>query len=141
MTADEALARIAEQQIPETRTAYIWCALGELLLFDYVVRARGYKVLAKWVGERRPVEAALNVQAEWVAAVDLACVWYWKSPACLQRSTVLARLLRRAGIAAEVVIGVQQFPFKSHAWVEVDRIPANERRRVGEAYMQIDRWN
>lgn len=138
MTADEALARIAEQTIPQTRTQYIFLALWELLLFEFVVKLRGYKALASWAGQLRPVCG--GSQAEWVGAVDLACAWYWHSPACLQRSTVLVRLLRRAGIAAEVVIGIQQFPFKSHAWVEVDRIPANERRRVGEVYAEIDRW-
>lgn len=138
MTAGEALARIAEQSIPQARAGDILRALWHLLLFEFVVKIRGYKGLSPWVGKVRAGHR--GTLAEWVGAVDLACVWYWRSPACLQRSTVLARLLRRAGIAAEVVIGIQQFPFKSHAWVVVDGIPANERRRVGEVYSEIDRW-
>ena len=138
MTADEALARIAEQPIPRTQTRYIFMALWELLLFEFVVKFRGYKALAPWTGKVQT--AGLGTLADWAGAVDLACVWYWHSPACLQRSTVLARLLRRTGIAAEVVIGIQQFPFKSHAWVVVDGAPANERRRIGEMYAEIDRW-
>jgi len=138
MTADEALARIAEQTIPQAKTRYILRALWTLLLFEFVARIRGYKALAGWAGMvRTGGEGAL---ADWVCAVEFACVWYIHSPACLQRSTVLARLLRRAGVAAEIVIGVQQFPFKSHAWVVVDDIPVNERKRVGEVYAEIDRW-
>ena len=138
MTRDEALARMEERTIPKARMKFILLGLFELMQFEFVVRLRGYGALARWIGD---VRAGNNASLEeWVGAVDLAAIWYWHSPACLQRSTVLARLLRRAGIAAEVVVGVQQFPFRSHAWVEVDHTPANERRRVGEAYAEIDRW-
>jgi hypothetical protein len=44
---------------------------------------------------------------------------YWKPVRCLQRSIVTARLMRKRGILAEVVIGYRVAPFFSHAWVEV----------------------
>ena len=37
----------------------------------------------------------------------------------MQRSIVTARVMRRRGIPAEVVIGYRPEPFFSHAWVEV----------------------
>lgn len=39
---------------------------------------------------------------------------------CLARSLALYRYLRRAGFAAEHVIGVRRVPFRAHAWVEYD---------------------
>jgi len=53
-------------------------------------------------------------------AVLLATCFYWKPVLCLQRSVCTARLLRRHGIAARLVIGYRPSPFFSHAWVEVD---------------------
>src|SRR5579859_5117437 len=53
-------------------------------------------------------------------AVDLACVFYVKPVLCLQRSAAATVLLRRCGWDARLSIGAQVFPFKSHAWAEVD---------------------
>ena len=73
------------------------------------------------------------------AAVDLACVWYWKHVLCLQRSAATVSLLRREGIAAELVIGAQHMPFKAHAWVEVDGQVVNDRSYTNEMYSVLDR--
>ena len=53
-------------------------------------------------------------------AVLLATCFHWKPVLCLQRSICTARLLRKYGIEARVVIGYRPSPFFSHAWVEVD---------------------
>jgi hypothetical protein len=71
-------------------------------------------------------------------AVDLACIWYWKEVLCLQRSAVTTCLLRRNGIAAQMVIGVQHLPFQAHAWVEVDGTVVNDRSYVREIYSVLD---
>lgn len=73
------------------------------------------------------------------AAVDLACVWYWKQVLCLQRSAATVCLLRRKGVAAELVIGAQHMPFKAHAWVEVDGKVVNDRSYTSEMYSVLDR--
>jgi hypothetical protein len=73
------------------------------------------------------------------AAVDLACIWYYKEALCLQRSVVAACLLRSEGVAAELVLGAQQVPFKAHAWVEVDGRVVNDRSYIGEIYSVLDR--
>jgi prolyl oligopeptidase len=72
------------------------------------------------------------------AAVDLACIWYWKEALCLQRSAATACLLKRYGVAAELVIGVQQMPFKAHAWVEVDGKVVNDKSYTREMYQVLD---
>lgn len=73
------------------------------------------------------------------AAVDMACIWYWKEALCLQRSAATACLLRRYGIPAQVIIGAQQMPFKAHAWVEVDGRVVNDKSYMREMYAVLDR--
>ena len=68
------------------------------------------------------------------AAVDMACIWYFKEALCLQRSAATACLLRKYGVSAHLVIGAQQMPFKAHAWVEVDGRVANDKQYVPEMY-------
>ena len=73
------------------------------------------------------------------AAVDMACIWYWKEALCLQRSAATACFLKRFGIPAQLVIGTQQLPFKAHAWVEVDGRVVNDKPYTPEIYAAIDR--
>jgi len=73
------------------------------------------------------------------SAVDLACIWYWKEVLCLQRSAAATCLLRRHGIAAEMVVGAQQLPFKAHAWVEVGGHVVNDKPYTPEVYAVLDR--
>jgi hypothetical protein len=72
-------------------------------------------------------------------AVNYACVWYPKQALCLQRSFVTTYLLRKHGVAAEMVLGAQKLPFKAHAWVEVDGQAINERSNVQAAYAVWDK--
>ncbi len=72
-------------------------------------------------------------------AVDIACIWYWKQVFCLQRSAATACLLKRYGIPAQLVIGTQQFPFRAHAWVEVDGHVVNDHPYTPEIYTILDR--
>lgn len=72
-------------------------------------------------------------------AVDMACIWYWKEALCLQRSAATACLLKRNGVPAQMVIGIQQMPFKAHAWVEVDGQVVNDKPYTPEMYAVLDR--
>jgi hypothetical protein len=72
-------------------------------------------------------------------AVDLACTFYPRRALCLQRSIATALLMRRHGIQARLVLGARLVPFKAHAWVEVDRIPVNDKPYMREIYQVLDR--
>jgi hypothetical protein len=72
-------------------------------------------------------------------AVNYACLWYPKQALCLQRSFVTTYLLRRRGVAAQMVLGAQKLPFKAHAWVEVDGRAINERSNVQATYAVWDK--
>lgn len=73
------------------------------------------------------------------AAVDMACIWYWKEALCLQRSAATTCLLKRFGVPAQLVIGAQQMPFKAHAWVEVEGRVVNDKPYTPEMYAVLDR--
>jgi len=74
------------------------------------------------------------------AAVDLACIWYWREVLCLQRSVATTCLLREHGVSAQLVIGAQHLPFKAHAWVEVDGRVVNDKQYMTEIYATLDRF-
>lgn len=72
-------------------------------------------------------------------AIDLAAIWYWRQVPCLQRSAAATCLLRRHGVAAEMVIGAQQMPFRAHAWVEVEGQIVNDKPYISELYAVVDK--
>jgi len=113
----------------------------KLIHFDLYL-ARGnfaalYNKVRKYpVAQKSPTpEAVDNISY----AVDMACIWYWKEALCLQRSAALTCLLKRYGAQAQMVIGAQRIPFKSHAWVEVDGRVVNDKPYVSEVYAVLDR--
>jgi hypothetical protein len=73
------------------------------------------------------------------AEMDLACIWYPKQVLCLQRSAATTCLLKQYGIRAQMVIGTQQTPFKSHAWVELDGQVVNDKPYTSEMYSILER--
>jgi len=87
------------------------------------------------LGKKAP---SSDATARICAAVDVACIWYWKEALCLQRSAATACLLKRHGIPAQMVIGARQMPFKAHAWVEVDGRVVNDKPYTAEMYGVLD---
>lgn len=116
----------------------VWRGSAALVAFD-ILRfgtkggfARMHRSVSQWtVSRQSPSEDSVNRVCD---AVNRACVWYPKRVRCLQRSFAITWLLRRCGVHAQMVIGAQKFPFKAHAWVEVDGSAVNERQDVQKIY-------
>jgi Transglutaminase-like superfamily len=113
-----------------------------LILFDHYVGAGDFLALHTKVRTcpstmRMPTPGTVGIV---LSAVDMACIWYWKEVLCLQRSAVTAYLLKRQGVPAQMVIGVQQIPFKAHAWVEVDGAVVNDKLYTPEMYAALERF-
>jgi transglutaminase superfamily protein len=116
--------------------AYMELAYFELYLARGNFAALYEAVRAHPVAKRTPdVLAPEDVSR----AVDLACVFYPKEASCLQRSAAITCLLRRRGVRAQLVLGAQLMPFKSHAWVEVDELVVNDKPYMHEIYGVLDR--
>jgi hypothetical protein len=110
-----------------------------LIHFDLYL-ARGdfqalYEKVAAYPIRKAHAPAAVE---ETCAAVDMACIWYWKQVLCLQRSAATACLLKQQGTAAQMILGAQQMPFKAHAWVEVEGRVVNDKLYMREMYAVLD---
>jgi len=123
-------------------SSLVFRAYCKLIYFDLFLARRDFSELYQEIRScpvgraDEPPDAAERV----CAAVDVACIWYWKEVLCLQRSAATTCLLRASGIPAEMVIGAQQMPFKAHAWVEVGGRVVNDRPSMAEIYAVLDRW-
>jgi hypothetical protein len=116
-------------------------AYWKLIRFDFYLARGNFAALYQNVRKHPigcPVERP-DVTERICAAVDMACIWYWKEVLCLQRSAAAACLLKRHGVPARMMIGAQQMPFKAHAWVEVDGRVVNDKPYMREMYAVLDR--
>jgi len=115
-------------------------AFLRLIQFDWYLVCGDFRGLYEKVQTypigQRPVPA--NAVERICAAVDMACIWYWKEVLCLQRSAATVCLLKRHGVAAQMILGAQQMPFKAHAWVEVDGLVVNDKPYLREMYAVLD---
>ena len=114
-----------------SRTRYVLLtlrALWELARYDLVRVTRGFEYSHQRLAKQKINSLPRDGVTETFVcdAVTLASCFYVKPVLCLQRSLVAARLLKKYGIAAEMVIGYRPVPFTSHAWVEVDGRVVND---------------
>ena len=116
-------------------------ALFQLLFFDLLFLRLNFAALHNQVRSYQLGDSIDTPEAieRICAAVDYASICYFKPVLCLQRSAALACLLKRFGIPAQMVIGVQQRPFKAHAWVEVDNRVVGDKSYTAELYQVLDR--
>lgn len=113
----------------------------QLIRFDLCLASGSFNWLHRTVRSCRVARTTTSQGAieRICSSVDLACIWYWKDVWCLQRSAVTTCLLRRQGVDAAMVIGVQQVPFRAHAWVEVDGKVVNDKPYMRETYSVLER--
>jgi hypothetical protein len=113
----------------------------ELIHFDLYLARGNFAALYSKVRSYQVAKQSLTPDTveKICYAVDMACIWYWKEALCLQRSAALTCLLKRYGVPAQMVIGAQHTPFKSHAWVEVEGCVVNDKPYVSEVYAVLDR--
>jgi hypothetical protein len=118
----------------------ILASFRELLWLEVQLRRRGFSRAyhaVRSLGIRRLSQ--IENYSEVCRAVDIACVLYLKEVPCLQRSAAVVRLLRKRGVHAELVIGVQQWPFRAHAWAEIGGQVVNDKPHVIGDFVVIDR--
>jgi hypothetical protein len=115
-------------------------AYWQLIYFDWHLARKNFAALYEKVRHCPVAKAAevSNVTEKACAAVDMACIWYWKEVLCLQRSAATTCLLKQLGAPAQMMIGAQQMPFKAHAWVEVEGIVVNDKPFMQEIYPPLD---
>jgi Transglutaminase-like superfamily len=116
-------------------------AFWMLVIFNFFLARGNFAALHRRVSRcpiarnTRPKHGADEV----CSAVDLACIWYPKEVLCLQRSAATVCLLRRYGVAAQMVVGASFMPFRAHAWVEVNGRVVSDKAYVSDMYAILDR--
>ena len=125
-----------------TRLRFLWRGWWSLFHCDLVLHIASFKRLHDLVHRHKLQERDLKSTCsigDLCHAMDLACVFYFKRVLCLQRSAATTCLLREYGWAAEMVIGVQMLPFRSHAWVEVNGQIVNDKPYMTDIYRILKR--
>lgn len=120
----------------------LWQAYWELLRLEYFVLRENFGGIHDRVRMARLQNRCLDVaitEDRLCRAIDVAAALYFKNVLCLQRSAAAARLLKKYGFRAEMVIGVQQLPFLAHAWVEVAGRVVNDKPYMTEIYLVLAR--
>jgi hypothetical protein len=109
-------------------------ALWQLARYDLVNVRFGFRRMHRQLASQHVKKRNLLPETQKLVldAVCLAGCFYYKPVLCLQRSVVAARLLRKAGVQARLVIGYRAAPFFSHAWVEVDGRVVNDSQAYKE---------
>jgi hypothetical protein len=107
---------------PYNRTLLAARVMWRLLLFDALLALRGFRSVYRDLSRHNLPAKFRQMEMETVIcrAVTQVSSFYWKPVRCLQRSAVMASVLRIYGIDASVVIGYKPAPLFSHAWVEVE---------------------
>jgi hypothetical protein len=121
-----------------------WLTVRALTEYVYVdlVGLAGFRTLQRVVTHTptRTRATPAATPGDVIEAVTRAGLWYFKSAKCLQRSAVVTRLLRRHGVAAELLIGCHIAPLQAHAWVEVEGQVVSDHLEGLEFFHVLDRW-
>ena len=105
-------------------TAFLAVTLSRLTL-----RFGGFKRALRWsrrlarMVERRTRRGTPDAV---VRTVAVAAAFFPGRAICLEQSVACYVLLRRHGHPAQLKVGVQPYPFRAHAWVEVGGRPVLE---------------
>ena len=130
------ICAVAACGAPAGKLAIALLALG---ISDLILRGRTFSGIREAV-RRMPVKPVLPGAAldEILGAFNSACMVYFHSVRCLQRSAALTFLLRLHGIPAKLIVGCRSMPFYSHAWVEVNGEVVNDRSNMRTILSVID---
>ena len=104
--------------------ALVLPALVSLFAVAFILRFSGFRRMqafaSAWQGLNDRSSSTDLVVSTISTATERAAKWCYPRPLCLKKSYATALLLHVFGIRSKVVIGVQQFPLRGHAWVEID---------------------
>ena len=140
-------ARQAVSPVPAVRSKSVFAgtvAAGLILtaIYDTLLHLRGFPTVRALVSKWKPrIRNSPRLSPdELIRACDLSFMAYVRTVKCVQRSAVLASVLRLNGYDAQIVVGVRSLPFFSHAWVEMDGKPLNENVELLRPLRVLDRF-
>jgi hypothetical protein len=114
-----------------------------LLICEGALRLFGFRtlhaILSGWptMGSCAPDRIESRVAAI-IRAVDKVSPMVALRAYCLSKSAAAVCVMRLYGIGARVSIGVRQFPFAAHAWINVNGVAIKDPLDISEGYAILD---
>lgn len=122
------------------RAVPVAAALGVVAALVSLVGLRRSANLTWWLAARLPPPRVTSLAPRPFAetrarAIALIAERMPMRPRCLPRALLLAALLRRRGIAAELCLGTRiTGAFDAHAWIEMGGVPVSEAADLEASY-------
>jgi len=131
----------ARNGVDESMTILVFRAFQDLIFYELLTKLGGFPRIRRCVQKtaRSGRIAGPDTVKNVVEAVDIASCFYFREVKCLHRSFVAVRMLRKMGVAAELIIATRPLPFLSHAWVEVDNEIVNDKPGYKRKLLVMDR--
>jgi hypothetical protein len=107
----------------------VWLCSLTLLAISLLLRIVGLARVWRWARTATPryvVPPASPCLSQLASRVALASTICPCRSECLEQSLFILWWLRRQRVVAELQLGVLQYPFKAHAWVESAGTPVND---------------
>lgn len=116
------------------------CIIG-LLFTAIALRVTSLSRLWRFAHRRlgQPVDHASTASFVNTLACTMrqASAWSPLKAQCLEQSLLMLAILRSAGIDADLRFGVLMFPFRAHAWIEVDGHPVTDTTETLKLYRPL----
>jgi hypothetical protein len=100
-----------------------------LMVCDVSLRVFGYartlRAARRLAGERS-AQRSRELMQQTLHNILVATAFYPGRSKCLEQAMAGFVLLRRRGVAVDIRLGVQPYPFCAHAWLELDGAPVTE---------------
>lgn len=133
---------ITSRKVPST------CKLFILLTWAWIsLRLFGWSRSIRFWRSKccRQFSGSINQANDLILAVDRAvteaAAQHWLNTECKERSLVAWLILTRdIGVPAELIIGVNFYPFHAHAWVESNSLTVTDHAVICETYTPIARY-
>lgn len=122
--AQEVAWRVKEKYIKRSSPTQFISAFLSVLNVNLTIRIFGlYRMICQVrKNGKKFIPRAWVEEDIWstVNALNTACYFFPTRNKCLKWSLALAKLLLNKGIKCNVIIGIQNYPFIAHAWVELE---------------------
>lgn len=124
--------------------SHLRCALALVAVkagLTFLGFGRTFALAGRWTRKRSERRAPLDAFSSLgiVHRVALVAAFFPGRAECLEQSLALFVLLRRRGVAVELRLGVQPYPFTAHAWIEYEGVPLNESRETVKSFVLFPR--
>lgn len=127
-------------KIENVSLLYFFLSIKFLFVAKRLIKRDGFLSIIKHIHNKRipvlRISSDVNIEKA-INSFNFATNFFSSTTRCLAWSAGLIFLLQRLQVKATFVVGIQTYPFISHAWVEIDDIPIGNNKQDCEALSKI----